>query len=67
MANENISDKILNALEAGPLYIAQIAEKTLLSKNTVGKYVDILTASGDVKVERYANTKRVSLNRRKSK
>jgi predicted transcriptional regulator len=61
--NENISWKILKTLEEGPLYITQIAEKTMLSKNTVGKYVDILVASGQVKVEQYANTKLVSLKK----
>lgn len=63
IVNENISEKILKALEKGPLYITQISEKTTLSKNTVGKYVDILVASGQVEVEQYANAKLVSLKK----
>ena len=62
MVNIDITKKILRALEEEPLYISQISEKTSLSKNTVGKYVDILSASGKVKVQKYANTKLVSLN-----
>ena len=63
MVNIEITEKILKALESEALYITQISEKTSLSKNTVGKYVDILSAAGKVKVVKYANTKLVSLNK----
>jgi DNA-binding transcriptional ArsR family regulator len=62
MVNIDITEKILKALKEEPLYISQISEKTSLSKNTVGKYVDILSTAGKVKVQKYANTKLVSLN-----
>lgn len=65
MANSEIIDKILKSLEEGPLYIKQISMKTSISANTAGKYVDILAQSGEVRVDRYANAKRVTLNRRR--
>lgn len=64
MANKEIEERILRALEHGPLYITQIAKTTLLSKNTVGKYVDILTESGKVEIKEFANTKMVQLSKR---
>lgn len=65
MANPEIIDKILKSLEEGPLYIKQISLKASISQNTAGKYIDILAQSGDVKVERYANAKRVTLNKKR--
>lgn len=64
-ANSEIIDKILKTLEDGPLYIKQISLKASVSPNTAGKYVDILAQSGEVRVERYASTKRVTLNKRR--
>ncbi len=64
MANKEIQERILRALENGPLYITQIAKNTSLSKNTVGKYVEILTESGKVGIVEFANTKMVHLNKR---
>lgn len=65
MANSEIIDKILKSLEEGPLYIKQISLKTSISANTAGKYVDILAQSGEVRVDRYASAKRVTLNRKR--
>ena len=64
-ANSEIIDKILKTLEDGPLYIKQISLKASVSPNTAGKYVDILAQSGKVRVDRYANAKRVTLNKQR--
>ena len=64
-ANSEIIDKILKSLKEGPLYIKQISLKASISPNTAGKYVDILAQSGEVRVEKYASTKRVTLNKKR--
>lgn len=65
MANQDLKNKILKTLEGRPLYFTQISKKTGLSLNTVGKYVEILKAEGEVSVEDdYANVRLVSLKKR---
>ena len=52
--------KILDALKKAPprgLFIKELAIKTQLHRNTVGKYVAILEAKGKITVEMISNAK----------